>query len=100
MMGEPVSLLLREFLTWVSSRRRTYAEAMDAWRTSCPRLTVWEDALLGGLIQIESGGPFPQSEVTLTPRGRSILDGNHTQELASTDPAAAAEPGVDATQGR
>ena len=99
-MGEPVSPFLREFLTWVSSRRRTYAEAMDAWRTSCPRLTVWEDALLGGLIQVESGRPFPQSEVTLTPRGRSILGGNHTQGLASTDPAAAAEAGVDATQGR
>jgi hypothetical protein len=99
MVAEPVSLLMREFLTWVSSRRRTYAAAMEAWRSSCPRLTVWEDALLAGLIQIESGGPLQQSEVTLTPRGRSVLDGNQTDALASTGPAAA-EPGVDVTRGR
>jgi hypothetical protein len=41
-----------ELLAWVSARRRTYAEAMDAWRTHCPRLTVWEDAVLGGFIRV------------------------------------------------
>ena len=74
-MPEPVSLLLREFLTWVSSRRRTYAEAMEAWRSHCPRHTVWEDAFIDGLVQIEGGGSVQQSEVTLTPRGRAVLDG-------------------------
>jgi hypothetical protein len=73
-MPTPVSLLMIQFLDWVSSRRRTYAEAMDAWRTSCPRLSVWEDALIDGLIQIEGGGPIQRSEVTLTPRGRAILE--------------------------
>ena len=53
-MAEPVSLSMREFLSWVSARRRTYAEAMEAWRSTCPRLTVWEDALLGDLIHIEN----------------------------------------------
>ena len=74
-MPEPVSLLLREFLTWVSSRRRTYAEAMEAWRSTCPRHTVWEDAFIDGLVQIEGEGCVQQSEVTLTPRGRAVLDG-------------------------
>jgi hypothetical protein len=74
-MPEPVSLLMREFLTWVSGRRRTYAEAMEAWRSTCPRHTVWEDAFIDGLVQIE-GGPLQQAEVTLTPRGRAALDGN------------------------
>jgi hypothetical protein len=74
-MSEPVSLLLREFLTWVSSRRRTYAEAMEAWRSNCPRHTVWEDAFIDGLVQIEGEGSVQQSEVTLTPRGRAVLDG-------------------------
>jgi len=73
-MSEPVSLLMREFLAWVASRRRTYPEAMEAWRSSCPRLTVWEDALIDGLIQVEGGGPLRQSEVTLTPRGRAVLE--------------------------
>jgi hypothetical protein len=75
-MPEPLSLLMREFLAWVSSRRRSYAEAMEAWRSSCPRLTVWEDALADGLIQVESPGGLRQSEVTLTPRGRAALEGD------------------------
>ena len=91
-MPEPVSLLLLQFLQWVSSRRRNYAEAMDAWRSSCPRLTVWEDALLAGLIEIESGTPLRQAEVMLTPQGRAVLDGNRTQGAASTDPVATAGP--------
>jgi hypothetical protein len=74
-MAEPVSLLMIQFLTWVSSRRRTYAESMDAWRSSCPRHTVWEDALADGLIQIGSGDTLQESEVTLTPRGQAVLDG-------------------------
>jgi hypothetical protein len=73
-MPEPVSLLMLEFLTWVSLRRRSYAEAMDAWRSTCPRHTVWEDALAGGLIQLENGSMPHQSEVTLTPRGRAVLE--------------------------
>jgi hypothetical protein len=41
-----------ELLAWVSSSPRTYAEAMDAWRTHCPRRTVWEDAVLAGLVRV------------------------------------------------
>ena len=64
-----------EFLTWIATRRRAYREAMDAWRSTCPRHTVWEDALMDGFIQVESGPQQP--EVTLTPRGRAVLDANH-----------------------
>ena len=74
-MHAPVSPLALEFLTWISIRPRTYAETMEAWRSTCPRNTVWEDALIDGLIQIESGGTMNQSEVTITPRGRAILNG-------------------------
>jgi hypothetical protein len=74
------SLLMLQFLNWVSSRPRTYAEAADAWWSSCPRLTVWEDALIEGLIQIEGGGPLQQCEVALTPQGRATLAGNQTQD--------------------
>src|SRR5262245_41998299 len=92
-MAESVSLLMREFLTWVGSRPRTYAEAMDAWRSTCPRHTVWEDALADGLIQVDGGGPLHYSEVTLTPRGRAILDGGGGQQPAPTKAAADASPG-------
>src|SRR5262249_6634189 len=99
-MPESVSLLTREFLTWVASRRRTYAEAMEAWRSSCPRLTAGEDALLGGLIEIASGGPLPHAEVTLTATGRAVLDDNLTPDAASTGRRATAHPGVAAGRPR
>jgi len=74
-MSEPVSLLMIQFLDWVASRPRTYAEAREAWRTSCPRLSVWEDALIADLIEVNGGGPRELGEVTLTPQGRVILAG-------------------------
>jgi hypothetical protein len=74
-MPDSVNLLMLEFLTWISSRRRTYDEAMEAWGTTCPRNTVWEDAIIDGLIRV--GGSLHESEVTLTPRGRAILDEKH-----------------------
>jgi hypothetical protein len=73
-MPEPVSLLMLQFLEWVANRPRTYAEAMDAWRTSCPRMSVWEDALIAGYTQVNVGGPVRGGEVSLTPRGKAILD--------------------------
>jgi hypothetical protein len=45
-----VEALILDLLEWVAKRERTYEEVMDAWRTSCPRLPVWEDANDRGLI--------------------------------------------------
>ena len=81
-MSEPVDPLTLQFLAWVASRRRTYAEAMEAWQSTCPRHTVWEDAMIDGLIQIETNAPLHQSEVALTTRGRAILD----ESSQKTDP--------------
>lgn len=75
-MPEPAGPLMLEFLAWISSHPRTYAEAMEAWRSSCPRHTVWEDALANGLVEVESRGTLRQSEVILTQEGRALLDGN------------------------
>ncbi len=72
-MAEPVGPLTLQFLAWVASRQRTYAEAMEAWQSTCPRHTVWEDALIDGLIRVESEGQLQPSVVALTPRGRAIL---------------------------
>jgi hypothetical protein len=73
-MAEVVNPLTLQFLAWVSSRRRTYDETMEAWQTTCPRHSVWEDAVIDGLIQVTSGGAPPQAEVTLTPKGRALLE--------------------------
>ena len=42
-------------LEWVAERPRCYAETIEAWKSSCPRLTVWEDALADGLVRVERG---------------------------------------------
>ena len=47
---------------------------MEAWRTHCPRFTIWEDALGDGLVRVESGGTTQrESRVMLTPDGRAML---------------------------
>lgn len=43
-MGEEIQALVLDLVEWVAKQPRPYAEVMEAWRTSCPRLTIWEDA--------------------------------------------------------
>jgi hypothetical protein len=45
-----VDSLVFDLVEWVGKEPRTYREVMDAWRTSCPRLTVWEEAVDRGLL--------------------------------------------------
>jgi hypothetical protein len=49
-MSETVEALILDLLEWIGPGSRPYAEVLDAWRTSCPRLTVWEDANEQGYI--------------------------------------------------
>ena len=48
-----VDALILDLLEWLANGERSYAEVMEAWRTSCPRLPVWEDAMDRGLIARE-----------------------------------------------
>lgn len=61
-----------ELLAWVESHRATYAETMAAWTSHCPRLTIWEDALIDGLVRVERTAAG-ESRVGLTDRGRAAL---------------------------
>jgi hypothetical protein len=63
-----VDALIIDLLDWVAQRERTYEEVMDAWRTSCPKLPVWEDANDRGFVKIEQG------MVSITALGRALLD--------------------------
>lgn len=72
-MQRTPSPLTVELLTWISSRPRTYAEAMDAWQSNCPRHSVWEDACIDGLIEVVRNGDARQSSVVLTTLGRALL---------------------------
>jgi hypothetical protein len=82
-MSEPASLIMLQFLAWVADRPRSYAETMDAWHSTCPRLSVWEDAIIDGLVRLDNGAGHA---VSLTPRGRAMLE---QSESPATSPAAA-----------
>ena len=49
-MSDTLELLILDLLAWLAARERSYEEVMDAWRTSCPKFPVWEDASERGLV--------------------------------------------------
>jgi len=49
-MSVTLEPLIADFVAWLAAEPRPYADALEAWRTSCPRLTVWEDAHERGLV--------------------------------------------------
>ena len=64
--------LVLDMIEWIARQPRSYADVMDAWRTSCPRLTVWEDAVHHGLVSRvyqEGAGAM----VHVTPVGAELL---------------------------
>ena len=70
-MPDVVESLILDLLDWITQRERTYEEVMEAWRTSCPRLTVWEDANDRSLVttSVVNG----RSIVVATELGRALL---------------------------
>jgi hypothetical protein len=70
---KPVSALTLQLLTWIATQPRTYADAMEAWRTSCPRMPIWEDAVSEGLIEVNGSGAMRDRRVTLSARGQTLL---------------------------
>ena len=53
-MDSAVETLLLDLLEWLTNSPRTYDEVMDAWRTSCPKLPIWEEANDWGLVAREA----------------------------------------------
>lgn len=74
-MQDAAHALTQQFLAWVAEAPRSYSDA-DAWRRSCPHLSVWEDAIASGLIRFEKGSSMKESRILLTARGRKQLNGN------------------------
>ncbi len=66
------SLLTIELLSWIDCRTRSYEETIEAWRTSCPRLSVWDDAVIDGLVRIDRRSG-QGAIVVLTAVGRTAL---------------------------
>ncbi len=72
MVDTVVEALILDLLEWVANGERSYEEVMDAWRTSCPRLPVWEDANDRGLvIREEANG---RCIVKITATGLALLE--------------------------
>jgi hypothetical protein len=66
--------LILDLLDWLAVRPRPYDEVMDVWRTSCPRLTIWEDAVDRGLVVRRRDGAAGTPVVDLTQAGRRIRE--------------------------
>jgi hypothetical protein len=77
-MNEPASLIMLQFLAWVADRPRNYRDTMEAWHSTCPRLSVWEDAVIEGLVRLENNAG---RAVRLTPRGSEILEKSKAEAL-------------------
>jgi len=50
-MADVLEPLVLDLVEWVAARPRRYSEVIETWRTSCPRLTVWEEALDRGFVR-------------------------------------------------
>ena len=75
-MADTLDPLVRDLVEWVAKEPRRYADVLDAWRTSCPRLTVWEDASDRGFVErqaVEGRGVY----VTATEAGLEFLKAHH-----------------------
>jgi hypothetical protein len=66
-MLDTVESLVLDLLEWIGPEARPYDEVLDAWRTSCPRLPVWEDANDRGLVACDQAAG--QRFVSVTPAG-------------------------------
>jgi hypothetical protein len=70
-MSDTVESLILDLVEWVGRQERTYRETMDAWRTSCPRLPVWEDATDHELVETVSTNG--RAMVRVTAAGLALL---------------------------
>lgn len=76
-MADPTSdPLVLDLVEWIAREPRLYSEVIEAWRTSCPRLTIWEDAVDRGLVARESVAGVGVV-VMVTEVGQKLLRAHH-----------------------
>ena len=88
-MSDPVEALVLDLLQWLGRKPCRYSEVMEAWRTSCPRLPVWEEANSRGFVerQHEPGG---EAYVRVSPAGLAYVETHRA--AAQTLPAQWSKP--------
>jgi hypothetical protein len=62
-LSNTITPLICDLLEWLDRQPRTHADVIDGWRTSCPRLPVWEEATerrlvlrKGAMVEVTSSG--------------------------------------------
>jgi hypothetical protein len=79
-MSDSADALVLDLVEWIAREPRPYAEVIETWRTSCPRLTIWEDAVDRGYVARQPGG-----KVAITERGKALLrEHGRTNSVGST----------------
>jgi hypothetical protein len=74
-MLKPADPLVLDFVEWIARGPRLYSEVVDTWRTSCPRLTIWEDAADSAYVVREAVAGVG-TIVTVTDAGEQLLRAN------------------------
>jgi hypothetical protein len=70
-MRDATDALVLDLVEWIARQPRPYSEVIETWRTSCPRLTIWEDAVDRGYV---TGRPTAEGlRVTITEGGEKFL---------------------------
>jgi hypothetical protein len=80
MPDSTVDALIVDLLLWLSERERSYQDVIDVWRTSCPRLPVWEDAKDRGFVALENSGG--RELVRITSAGSTFLQQQRTSRAS------------------
>jgi hypothetical protein len=74
-MTETTDALVLDLVEWIAREPRLYSDAIETWRTSCPRLTIWEDAVDRGYV---ARRPVAGQgiRVAITASGKKLLRNN------------------------
>jgi hypothetical protein len=78
-MNETLDCLILDLLEWLAPARRPYLEVLDVWRTSCPRLPVWEEAKDRGFLELRHA-PGQGRYVAVSPAGTAFLGSRRPQQ--------------------
>jgi hypothetical protein len=71
-MAETADPLVLDFVEWIARAPRAYAEVVATWKTSCPHLTIWEDAAEAGYVSREAIAGFGMV-IAVTEAGEELL---------------------------
>ena len=75
-MADTSDPLVLDLLEWIAREPRLYSDVIATWRTSCPRLTIWEDAVDRGYVARATVAGFGLI-VTVTSQGEQLLRDNN-----------------------